>query len=1022
LTGWNFDEAKNQPLPTVFKIINALTRAKVENPVEKVLATGQIIGLANHTVLISKNGAEYQIADSAAPIRDKEGNTKGVILVFSDVTEKYAAEEAVRKSEENLRKTLDKTPFPIAVVDLQDDKIFFWSHSALELFGHTAQTASQWYALAYPDPVYRQESIARWKPFLEKARQSGQTVNTGEYCVTCKDGSERICEIYATLLPDYLIVTFNDITQRKQAETNLKQIEWMLSPENSTENNWQFEHDQGYGDLIALNQDGLILKSIGLELLRSLTYDYMELLGTSSAIYEKNGDYAFGIFTSGWCRMMDSASRKRCNTPDNSEALKSGQWLCHESCWTCSKEAIAQSMPFDIECAGGLRIYAEPIIVGGKAVGAINFGYGNPPVSKEKLQSLAEKFQINYEELVRESTTYETRPPYIINMAKKRLHTTALLIASIIETKLAEKILQGTKQLLADSEQIGKVGGWEFNMDTLAQNWTDETFRIHEVELSFDHTVANGINFYAPHSRPIIENAVQRAIEFNEPFDLDLEIITAKGNLRHVHTIGKIDLANRRIYGFFQDITERKIAEEALRKSEEKYRLQFMNMDSYNSMYEVVTNEEGLPCDFRFIMVNQAYENYVGKKASELIGKTLLEVYPQTEQYWIDKMSEAVLTGAPLHFENFSHVMNTYTEINLYTPQKGYLAMTTANIMGRKLAEEKLRESELTFKKLFEDASDAILLIDDTGVFVECNQAALDLLKMTREQVLFIPPVKISPEFQPNGRKSEEAALEMIELAYKKGNHRFDWTCVNAQGIEFIVEVSLMPIMIKGKTMLHTTWRNITERKQAEAEIKRQLAEKEILLKEVQHRIKNNIASIEKLLSLQATATDNTAAKTVLQEAISRVQSIRVLYEKLLIGKDCQNVSIKSYTESLVDCLLAVFPESKTITIEKKIADFKVHSSLVIPIGIIINELLTNIFKYAFKVKNTGYIAINLDQVGNHVTLTIQDDGIGIDERITDNKSPGFGLTLVKMLAEQLQGTFTVENDNGTKNVLKFTI
>ncbi len=767
LTGWDFQDAKGQPLPGVFKIINAFTREMVENPVEKVIGTGKIIGLANHTVLISKNGNEYQISDSAAPIRDNAGIIKGVILVFSDVTEKYAAEDALRNSAAKFRETLDKIPFPIAIVDLQDDQIFFWSHSALELFGHNASTASEWYMMAYPDPDYRKDIIERWKNFLEKARSSGKTVNAGEYQITCKNGSVRICELYATVLSDSLIVTFNDITERKQAESNLKQIEWMLSSNRVSVSSFQSEHDQGYGDLIALNHDGLILKSIGIELLKNFADDYLELLGTSSAIYEENGDYAFGIFSSGWCRMMDSASRKLCNTSDNKEALESGKWLCHESCWACSKEAIAQQMPIDIECAGGIRIYAEPIIVGGRAVGAINFGYGNPPVSREKQQELADKFHLSCEELAFKSSEYEIRPQYIINMAKKRLHTTALLIASIIEKNLVEEALNGTKQLLSESEKIGKVGGWEFNIDTLKQNWTEETFHIHEVDLNYDHTVENGINFYTADSKPIIENAVRRAIEFKEPFDLELKIITAKGNLRHVHTIGKIDLPNRKIIGFFQDIT------------------------------------------------------------------------------------------------------------------------------GRKNAEE---------------------------------------------------------------------------------------------------------------------------------EIKRQLSEKENLLKEVHHRIKNNIASIEGLLRMQADSTENTEVKNALLDAISRVQSIRVLYEKLLLGKDYQEISVKSYIESLVDSLVLVLSDSRNVTIEKRLTDFTLNSNLVIPIGIIINELFTNIFKYAFKGKIDGLISITLDKTDDQVTLTIKDNGIGIDARFFKNKTPGFGLTIVKMLSEQLKGTYTIENDNGAKSVLKFKI
>ncbi len=170
--------------------------------------------------IIHQNGSIRWIELNAVIIQWRE---KTATLCFiTDVSERRQAEQALKKSQRTLQATIDATPFPVAVVDLEDDNIFYWSHSALALFGHTAPTSTQWYEIAYPDPAYRQEVIDRWKPFLENARESGPPVNTGEYRISCRDGSVRICELFATILSDQLIVTFNDITERKQAENALE--------------------------------------------------------------------------------------------------------------------------------------------------------------------------------------------------------------------------------------------------------------------------------------------------------------------------------------------------------------------------------------------------------------------------------------------------------------------------------------------------------------------------------------------------------------------------------------------------------------------------------------------------------------------------------------------------------------------------------------------------------------------------------------------------------------------------------
>jgi len=151
----------------------------------------------------------------------------------------------------------------------------------------------------------------------------------------------------------------------------------------------------------------------------------------------------------------------------------------------------------------------------------------------------------------------------------------ATIVRDITERNQAEEALRKSESLLKETGRIAHIGGWEFQIDTLGLRWTEEVYQTHEVDMTYVPTVSNALDFYDLSSRPIIERAVQRAIELGEPFDLELGLITAKGNLRWVHSIGRVDQKRGTISGTFQDITERIQGEKALRDSGEQFRATF---------------------------------------------------------------------------------------------------------------------------------------------------------------------------------------------------------------------------------------------------------------------------------------------------------------------------------------------------------------------------------------------------------------------------------------------------------------
>ena len=466
-----------------------------------------------------------------------------------------------------------------------------------------------------------------------------------------------------------------------------------------------------------------------------------------------------------------------------------------------------------------------------------------------------------------------------------------------------------------------------------------------------------------------------------------------------------------------REVAERKAAEDALRESEEKYR----------TLIENVQDGVFLIQDGELKFVNEAFARISGYTVEEIHGMGFRGLVAPDDRAMVTDRYVRMMAGEdmPMEYEFHGIQKNGDTRTTVYMTiglleYQGEPAVigTLKDITGQKRTVDALRKSEEKYRTLFEMVKDAIFLSDETGKFVDVNQAACESLGYSREELLRLSNREIDAD--PRGY---EAFLKVRNTPAKEAI--FEVNQRRKDGTLLPVEITGKFFEIDGELRSLAIARDITERKAAEEQIKRSLREKNVLMHEIHHRVKNNLQVVSSLLSMQARTTRSKEAIDVLSKSQSRINTMALIHTQLYESGDLSELNMEEFVGTLSEELFRSYPVNDTrIARIVNVTDRKFPVSVGVYVGLIINELLSNALQHAFGEGKEGKIEVSLTASDSgRINLRVSDDGVGLPPGFDIDKTRSLGLHLVKILLEdQLQGKLEVVSDGGVTFNMEFDI
>ncbi|MFW5771304.1 MAG: PAS domain S-box protein [Spirochaetota bacterium] len=332
------------------------------------------------------------------------------------------------------------------------------------------------------------------------------------------------------------------------------------------------------------------------------------------------------------------------------------------------------------------------------------------------------------------------------------------------------------------------------------------------------------------------------------------------------------------------------------------------------------------------------------------------------------------------------------------------------DITDSKLIHEALYYSENKYRNLVDQAADMLFLHDLQGNIVDVNTSASTVTGYTREELLHMKVSDIDPDsVERDDPGTFWDTLGDDNVISFQGRHS------RKDGSIYPVEITLNKIKLQDGTYILGLAKDITERKKAEADLRRALQEKDQLFSELQHRVKNSMQMMASLVNMELGNVETEDARIVLEKIQGQIRSLGNLYNILYSSGTIGTINLQTYLSSIISSLQTTYTMSlHNITIHQQYDPVDFDAKNAAPLGLIVNELVTNACKYAFPDDKQGNIWIELNAYPTGIVLAVKDDGAGLPDTFDTSVSGGSGLQLVEMLAKQLAGNFTFQSGDIT--------